>query len=76
MNGIMDGPLLDGWRSSSNPIKKYASKQENEFIRKSMADTQIDLVVKLDVDSETSSQDGENTHSKWPNHKTGILGDL
>lgn len=73
-NGIMDGPLLNGWKNSSNPIKKYASKKEYSLF-KSMANMKIDLVIKLVVDSETSSRRGKHS-IEMANHKTGILGDL
>jgi len=72
--GIMDGPLLDRWRSSSNPIKKYISKLENDLFE-GMSDTEIDLVVKLNVDSETSARRGKHS-LEMAEHKTRILRDL
>jgi adenylate kinase family enzyme len=72
--GIMDGPLLDRWSSSSNPIKKYISKLENDLFE-GMANKEIDLVVKLIVDSETSARRGKHS-LKMAEHKTRILSDL
>ena len=72
--GIMDGPLLNRWRKSSNPIKTYFSKLEYNLFEE-MADTKIDLVVKLIVDSETSARRGKHS-LKMAKHKTSILSDL
>jgi len=72
--GIMDGPLLNRWRKSSNPIKKYFSKLEHDLFEE-MADTKIDLVVKLIVDSETSARRGKHS-LKMAKQKTSILSDL
>ena len=72
--GIMDGPLLNRWRKSSNPIKKYFSKLEYNLFE-DMANTKIDLVVKLIVDSKTSAKRGKHS-LKMAKHKTSILSDL
>ena len=72
--GIMDGPLLDRWRNSSNPIKKYISKLEFNLF-KSMADMEIDLVIKLVVDSETSAKRGKHS-LKMAEQKIRILSNL
>jgi len=72
--GIMDGPLLNRWRKSSNPIKTYFSKLEYNLFEE-MANTNIDLVIKLIVDSETSARRGKHS-LKMAKHKTSILSDL
>ena len=72
--GIMDGPLLNRWRNSSNPIKAYFSKLEHNLFE-DMTDTEIDLVIKLIVDSETSARRGKHS-LKMAKHKTSILSDL
>jgi GTPase SAR1 family protein len=72
--GIMDGPLLNRWRNSSNPIKNYFSKLEHDLF-KEMVDTKIDLVIKLIVDSETSARRGKHS-LKMAEHKTRILSNL
>ena len=73
-NGIMDGPLLNVWKNSSNPLKKYASKKEYGLFKR-MANMKIDLIIKLVVDSETSALRGKHP-LKMAQHKTGILSDL
>ena len=72
--GIMDGPLLDRWKSSSNPIKKYIFNFENDLFE-GMAEMEIDLVIKLNVDCETSSRRGKHSLEMAEN-KTRILSDL
>ena len=72
--GVMDGPLLNRWSKSSNPIKMYFSRLEYDLFEE-MADTKIDLVVKLIVDSETSARRGKHS-LKMAKHKTSILSDL
>lgn len=72
--GIMDGPMLNRWRNSSNPLKKYFSKLEYDLFE-GMANTKIDLVVKLIVDSQTSATRGKHS-LKMAENKTNILSDL
>ena len=51
--GINDGPLLYGWKNSSNPLKRKISNWEYK-IYKSAETIFPDLTIKLMIDEETS----------------------
>ena len=55
--GVMDGPLAADWADSKNPVKKWFAGFEKGLFQ-SMQETNTDLVIKLQVDSQTSHQRG------------------
>ena len=57
--GIMDGPLMNKWRNSNNPLKRIISKIESNLFYK-MSFSKIDLVIKLIIDSKTSANRGQH----------------
>ena len=55
--GFMDGPLAANWLFSKNPLKKWFSRVELEIFQ-SFQSMEIDLVIKLDIDPQTSHARG------------------
>ena len=55
--GFMDGPLAANWLSSKNPLKKWFSQVESKIFQTSQS-MKIDLVIKLDIDPQTSHTRG------------------
>jgi hypothetical protein len=55
--GMMDGPLATDWVDSKNPVKKWFAGFEKRLFQ-SMQETDSDLVIKLQVDSQTSHRRG------------------
>ena len=55
--GMMDGPLATDWSESKNPLKKWFALIEKNLF-KSMQEKNLDLVIKLQVDPQTSHQRG------------------
>lgn len=56
--GLMDAPLLSNWNNSSSIVKRAAARLEEKLFQR-LSNTQVDLVIKIIVSSEVSSQRGQ-----------------
>ena len=71
---IMDGPIISYDSNTKNLLKKWFSKIENEEYEK-MYNSNIDLLIKLKVNKETSSSRG-SLSLKFAEKKTNVINAL